>query len=281
MNKTAFAVLLTAVWCGSAGCGGHRTASPVSPEAVADTFVEKPKNSVPAGAEALILAYKDVVTGFRNDSLLFTDGSSLVFDDRREKTFTGLLDDSDAEDMFYMPYDTAVWRPGRLSDAGRVRCERLFRKIYGDNRQQVGRRLVTVEWFGQRLRFTSVCGTADSLRAVARELAAMPRLRKYLIGASTFYWRKVRGANRLSAHSYGIAIDINTSYSDYWLWAHPGASETAAVKYRNRIPRDIVKVFERHGFIWGGRWYHFDTMHFEFRPELHLYGRIKAGQNIR
>jgi len=21
-------------------------------------------------------------------------------------------------------------------------------------------------------------------------------------------------------------------------------------------------------FIWGGRWYHFDTMHFEYRPEL-------------
>ncbi|MDP3291618.1 MAG: M15 family metallopeptidase, partial [Sulfuricurvum sp.] len=23
-----------------------------------------------------------------------------------------------------------------------------------------------------------------------------------------------------------------------------------------------------HGFIWGGRWYHYDTMHFEYRPEL-------------
>jgi len=27
-------------------------------------------------------------------------------------------------------------------------------------------------------------------------------------------------------------------------------------------------VFERHGFIWGGRWWHYDTMHFEYRPEL-------------
>ena len=30
----------------------------------------------------------------------------------------------------------------------------------------------------------------------------------------------------------------------------------------------IVDVFERHGFIWGGRWFHYDTMHFEYRPEL-------------
>ena len=29
-----------------------------------------------------------------------------------------------------------------------------------------------------------------------------------------------------------------------------------------------VDAFEAEGFIWGGRWYHFDTMHFEYRPEL-------------
>ncbi|MEJ2663631.1 MAG: M15 family metallopeptidase, partial [Spirochaetia bacterium] len=26
--------------------------------------------------------------------------------------------------------------------------------------------------------------------------------------------------------------------------------------------------FEKYGFIWGGKWYHYDTMHFEYRPEL-------------
>ncbi len=30
----------------------------------------------------------------------------------------------------------------------------------------------------------------------------------------------------------------------------------------------IVRIFEKHGFIWNGYWYHFDTMHFEYRPEL-------------
>jgi hypothetical protein len=28
------------------------------------------------------------------------------------------------------------------------------------------------------------------------------------------------------------------------------------------------QVLEKHGFIWGGKWYHFDTMHLEHRPEL-------------
>ena len=27
-------------------------------------------------------------------------------------------------------------------------------------------------------------------------------------------------------------------------------------------------IFEKYGFVWGGRWYHYDTMHFEYRPEL-------------
>ncbi|WP_407639298.1 M15 family metallopeptidase [Desulfarculus baarsii] len=29
------------------------------------------------------------------------------------------------------------------------------------------------------------------------------------------------------------------------------------------MPRDIVEVFEAHGFVWGGRWRRYDTMHFE------------------
>ena len=40
------------------------------------------------------------------------------------------------------------------------------------------------------------------------------------------------------------------------------------VTYTNRIPIEIAEVFEKYGFIWGGKWYHFDTMHFEYRPEL-------------
>lgn len=66
----------------------------------------------------------------------------------------------------------------------------------------------------------------------------------------------------MSAHSYGAAIDINTAVSDYWRRAGKAA------RWKNRIPGEIAEVFERHGFIWGAEWHHFDTMHFEYRPEL-------------
>jgi hypothetical protein len=33
-------------------------------------------------------------------------------------------------------------------------------------------------------------------------------------------------------------------------------------------PSVVVEIFEKHGFVWGGKWYHFDNMHFEYRPEI-------------
>ena len=33
--------------------------------------------------------------------------------------------------------------------------------------------------------------------------------------------------------------------------------------------------FEKHGFIWGGKWIIWDNMHFEYRPEVVIYNRKK------
>ena len=66
-------------------------------------------------------------------------------------------------------------------------------------------------------------------------------------------------------HAWGAAIDINPAYADYWLWRRSGVIDAGRV---DRIPPRIVAIFERHGFIWGGKWSHYDTMHFEYRPEL-------------
>ncbi len=79
------------------------------------------------------------------------------------------------------------------------------------------------------------------------------------------FWRTISGTNRLSAHSFGIAIDINVDYADYWKWNQQDESK---IEYNNRIPQKIIGIFERNGFIWGGKWYHYDIMHFEYRPEL-------------
>ena len=215
-------------------------------------------------------AYPAFKMTYRDNALHFEDGTKIIYDDGREKSFEEKLDDCDIEDMFSMDYDRTSTVPGYLEDCGRGRNEELFKKMYGRTEGEVRKNLVSVNWFGQKIPFTKVNGAAEQLGKVAAELAKLSQYRKYLTNASTFYWRKVRGANRQSAHSYGIAIDINTTYSNYWLWSNPNCSETDTLKYVNRIPLEVVEVFEKYGFIWGGRWYHYDTMHFEYRPEFFM-----------
>lgn len=225
-------------------------------------------NTLPEGVRILLDVYSDYVKGYQDGKLLMADGSSITYDDQREKSFVEKLDDADPEDMFSFKYDRKSWTPGLMQDAGRSRCEALFKMMYGNSASQVTKNLVSVSWFGENLKFSKVNHAAESLRAVAAEIAGHPELRAYLKSSGTFYWRKVRGANRQSAHSYGIAIDIGVNNSDFWLWNNPGKKETDKIEYVNRMPHLLVEIFERHGFIWGGRWYHYDTMHFEFRPEI-------------
>jgi len=272
--KVGFIIVwLLFIVCGCSSFAGNKN---VDKQTTNETYAGKDTggisdseiDSVPVFATRLIAAYPDFRLKYQDNKIVFPDGGCFVYDDKEDKSFTTMLDSSDIEDMFSVPYERGTASPGYLNDGGRSRNEPLFKRMYGNSAAEVQRNLVKVNWFGQTIRFTKVNGAAGRLEAVASELGKHPELRKYLRNASTFYWRKVRGANRQSAHSYGIAIDINTAYSNYWLWANPHCSETDTIKYENRIPNKIVEVFERHGFIWGGRWYHYDTMHFEYRPEL-------------
>lgn len=235
---------------------------------VNDSEVGNNSFDIPAYVDALISAYPQFSLVYRNNYIIFPDGDSIQYDDMREKSFVETLDECDIEDMFFFEYDTTDVHPKYLHDCGRGRNEQLFKKMYGRNQAEVRSHLVRVDWFGQKILFTEVNNAAAQLEKVAKELIQYPQYCKFLTNASTFYWRKIRGANRLSAHSYGIAIDINTKYANYWLWSNPNCSEVARIQYENRIPIEIVRIFEKHGFIWGGRWYHYDTMHFEYRPEL-------------
>lgn len=267
------------------GCGGNASASQNNEKAqdenpaineVKTTDGDKSaassstisSDTIPENVRKIMKVYPDFNISYSDNHLVFTDGTTIVYDDGREKSFVEKLDDCDVEDMFSMTYDRDATIPAYLNDCGRGRSEQLYKKMYGNNEAEVKNNLVDVEWFGQKIPFTKVNGANLQLAKVATDLKAMPEMKKYLTKASSFYWRKVRGANRQSAHSYGIAIDINTTYSNYWLWSNPKCSETDKLKYENQIPLEIVKVFEKHGFVWGGRWYHYDTMHFEYRPEL-------------
>ncbi|PLX35652.1 MAG: hypothetical protein C0605_09040 [Hyphomicrobiales bacterium] len=233
--------------------------------------------------DLLVKSYPDSLASAAGGRLHFKDGSEMAIDDGRTKSHAEALADADIEDMLSQiyPMGPCQTRPAVNFDPGRIRVDALFRRLYGADKQQVRRRLVKINWFGAGLRVNPAQGAAEALRRVQAELAALPaRLRKPAMkSAGTFNWRLIAGTKRLSVHSFGAAIDLDVKYANYWRWS--GGKPGNVKNYANRIPLEIVDIFERHGFIWGGRWYHYDTMHFEYRPELIAISRALGNDACR
>jgi len=95
---------------------------------------------------------------------------------------------------------------------------------------------------------------------------------------SCFCYRTIAGSQKLSKHSRGLAVDLNTLYNPYvrrrkdgTLFIQP-ATATPYVdrnrKFRYKITkRDLAyRLFTEAGFQWGGAWRsHQDYQHFEVR----------------
>lgn len=230
----------------------------------------------------LATAYPDAIERIDGNILVLRDGGApLSIDDGRKKSHAEKLAAADIEDSLSQiyPLGACAQPPAVDFDPGRIRSETLLKRLYGGSAAAVGRDLVSVNWFGERLQVTRKQGTAAALKAVAADLSQHAELKRYLSpSAGTFNWRPIAGAATLSVHSFGAAIDINTDFADYWRWA---GKAKGAHGYRNRYPLKIVEIFEKHGFIWGGRWYHFDTMHFEYRPELIAIARAAGADACR
>lgn len=65
-----------------------------------------------------------------------------------------------------------------------------------------------------------------------------------------YHFRPQRGSAKLSTHSWGIAIDLNT--------------RTNPLGSKGDMPEALIRIFEDHGFYWGGRFSRPDPMHFQF-----------------
>jgi hypothetical protein len=209
--------------------------------------------------DALVRAYPEQLAGYDATSLIWRDGTRMPLSDGQPSIL----------DQIRLRYPAgivpAAFAP--QADPGRIRNRTFFDKIYGDCwLGEVAPRLVSVVWlprsWGHTIRLTSVNGVAARLTEISKELDALPTpLKRYAYPpAGTYNCRTVADTGEPSMHSWGAAIDINAAHADYWLWHGNGPI--------TQIPPEIVDIFERHGFIWGGKWLHYDTMHFEYRPEL-------------
>jgi hypothetical protein len=245
----------------------------LSPASAADQYGAAPPK-LRLSLDKLVRSYPDWIAAVDDDAVILRNGTRLpISDHRTDKSFDELIEHPDIDDMFYVPYPaaTAPTPPGKNIDPGRARYAPLFAAMYGDCRNNdVAAKLKTIEWLpahhGGKVAITATNGVDQALAAVSRALDRLPSdFMKFLMPtAGTYNCRSVAGSSVRSMHAYGAAVDLNVTYADYWRWS----KDANAPIWKNRIPAEIVGAFEQQGFIWGGHWYHFDTMHFEYRPEL-------------
>ncbi len=247
----------------------------LAPPALAGSYGAPPPD-IRDRLDALVAAYPEHLISHNGKHITWRDGSKMpVSDGRTDKTFDELLNTPDIDDMFAFSYPagTKPSAPRTNHDPGRIRYEPFFTKMYGDCRKGAAAlRRSKVPWLrkhaGGSVQITTVNDVHEALAAVSADLDKLPnRFVRFLRpNSGTYSCRTIAGTKRLSVHAFAAAIDINVKHAHYWKWTKPSSNGT--YPWRNKIPREIVDVFERHGFIWGGRWYHYDSMHFEYRPEL-------------
>ncbi len=102
-----------------------------------------------------------------------------------------------------------------------------------------------------------------------------------------FNWRPIKDSGKLSNHSWGTAIDVvpknYRNYKIYWYWEASKNPKWMLIPPERRWapPAKVVQAFQSEGFIWGGNWHIWDTMHFEYRPELLYISKIISSEKTR
>jgi hypothetical protein len=237
----------------------------------------------PSGApsiDALVMAYPDIAVSAEWSAVRVDGEDWLEIGAITERDPSEWLQSPTVAEQFVYVYPLDFDLDARKApffDPGRIRNNRLFAELYFEQEAEVSRTLVPVSLdglSGGSYMVTSHRNVDCQLEAVLDTLRqSQTDFSPYFEGnGGGFNWRRIAGTERLSAHSYGIAVDLNASLGGYWIWA--GEREGEVGEFSNGIPEELVRAFERYGFIWGGKWHHYDGMHFEYRPELILYSRI-------
>ena len=225
---------------------------------------------------SLWMAYPEDIEGIEKDHkeniyVVMKSGKRILYDDKRRKTTNEKLADADLQDMMEQIYPLGdIYELMDIEhDPGRIREYEFLKEVYGKSKEEIQGNLTTVrvgyhnQWFNGRN------GAAENLDAVMKRIVSLGDksydIRKFIYPlAGTFNYRYISGTGQLSPHAFGIAIDLAKDDRDYWQWTTREAGEKRLKEYS----REIVSAFEQNDFIWGGKWGHFDILHFEYRPEL-------------
>jgi hypothetical protein len=233
--------------------------------------------------DCLRKSYSEFLLQNSNESQLESrNGHIFIFDEHliapKIMTHDWLLEHADLKAQMSQPYSTKNLdeAPELNVEPGRLRSQSFFDAMYGTSSVEVRKHLRKVWWEPCQcmMQFSILNGAADALEKVGQEIIKDPNLINYVNKPlGSFNWRVIAGTKRRSMHAYGVAIDFSLPHElgQYWGWQSCKGQRPCNFPesvLHNKSLHKIVRIFETKGFIWGGKWYHFDTLHFEYRPEL-------------
>ncbi len=159
------------------------------------------------------------------------------------------------------------------------RSNDFLNALLGDTEKEIRDSSTWIGFLGHQVFVHRLC--IEPLKKIDMKIneytEASKEVQEFISSISVIYSmkrRKVAGTDNLSYHSYGLALDlIPKSYTNkqvYWKWSSVFNPDWGNIPLSRRWlpPAEIIDAFEENGFVWGGKWYHFDNVHFEYRPEI-------------
>jgi hypothetical protein len=160
--------------------------------------------------------------------------------------------------------------------------------LFGRTEREIRRHGRSTTFLGHRMFVNTVLleplqAVEEELRRTARRVPEVAAWMEELAITYSFIDKEIAGSGSRSYHAWGMAVDlVPADYGGkqvYWRWSRVIDRENwrrVPLSRRWAPPQAVIQAFERHGFVWGGKWAHFDQIHFEYRPEIVAYNRMVA-----
>ncbi|SCJ62084.1 Uncharacterised protein [uncultured Clostridium sp.] len=236
----------------------------------------------------LMVTYPECIKDIEKDEygfiyLIMQNNNRVLYDDKKEKSHEQKFYNSDLQDTLEQIYPldmiTDVMEEGE--DPGRIRSYSFLSNMYGGSKEAVQKNITNKSTYYGTMMFNKVNGAADNLEKALNKVSELAKQNTKIYNfvsptSGTFNYRVIQDTGQLSPHAFAIAIDLKSDPADYWKWCN----REKGGKRISIYPEEIVKTFEECGFVWGGKWAHFDILHFEYRPEIILKARYFGGNEV-
>ena len=277
-------------------CLGLGATAVMSTSTTATTAAAEPVPHVPgpeedprvlAFAQSYAALIDSVVVG-QDDVVFALAGGRVHFQDGRMLEEGRLERSTDCDPIFYAYPLGPLTEPPAAEEVMPTYCTDVQEVLWGRTEKEIrdhGRSISFLDhrMFVNELLIEPLGAVERDILDVARHDPAVAAWVDELDVTYSFSNREIAGSETRSQHGWGMAVDlVPRSYGGravYWRWSRVydrDGWDRIPVERRWSPPEAVVEIFESRGFVWGGKWAHFDMIHFEYRPEILLYNRLAA-----